>query len=127
MTAQTPDRLLFNGYEFHIVEASETMFDPITHGFQPVSPHTACWRGYILHFAIANRHLLLRTLEVNQKAPSDVWYGVVPKPGTFARMPLWVLYEEVNLSIEFSGRIVIARKFIDDYYVHLGFQTWYGY
>ena len=127
MTAQIPDSLLWDGTEHDIVAIDDVWpFSPREHGLAPVSPHTACWRGYVARYAIASGRLVLRTLRIGTEAAAAarVWCGVQPSRGAADEM--WE-YENVDLPVRYSGGMVIATELRSELYVHRGFQPPYAY
>ena len=47
MTAQMPERVLYQGSEVALILWEEDqLFTPEKYGMHPVMIHTACWRGY---------------------------------------------------------------------------------
>lgn len=126
MTAQISDRLIIGRKEYAIISTSkEIEFDPRDYGLVPVAPHTACWRGYYLIYQIKNDRFFLRDLNVHD---GDDNYpeinGVNPKDieqGGFG------YYRNVNLPLNYTGKILVGTDFIDKYYVHMGFQMPHSY
>lgn len=66
MTAQFPDTIDLDGEEYAVAGVRGSgLFQPLEHGLKPVPRVTACWRGYVCHYALAGDQLLLRGLEVS--------------------------------------------------------------
>jgi hypothetical protein len=126
MTAQVADSLLWNGIEHDIVAIDDVWpFSPRAHGFEPVSPYTACWRGYVAHYAIVEGRLVLRQLDIGLgEAIAGAWLGIHPYRGDSDEMSE---YRNVQLSVAYSGRMVIGTGVMAGFYIHLGFQPAYAY
>jgi hypothetical protein len=125
MTGQVPDELIYNESIYSIVGLKgEFLPEPFDFGFKPVSPNTANWRGFIMTYAIAEEHLLLRRMdlwvkEIDGKPP--IINEVKPKLEEEGIVRL--IYDNLELRTEFTGKILIAKDFINSLYVHMGFQS----
>ncbi len=125
MTGQIPDKLIYNKSSYSIVGLKgEGLPSPFDYGLEPVSPHTANWRGFIMTYSIAKNHLNLEEMnvtikEMKEKPPliNDV------KPETKKEGFLNLTYNSLKLKTQFTGKILIAKDFIDSMYVHMGFQS----
>lgn len=118
MTAQHPDRAFYQGEEYSIIGASgEGLVVPQQFGMNPVALTTACWRGFVCTYRVHER-LVLQELEVHtdtEDAPEI--NGVAPR----VAVP-YTVYENLNLPLEFCGKLRLASGFIEELYVHMGFQ-----
>jgi hypothetical protein len=133
MTAQFPDEFIFNGVEYSIAGIhGQSLFDSEEHGLHPVGTCSACWRGYVATFALVENRLVLSRLsvqlgklgerisflndvgpQINGKEPALA----VGQPALFNN-----IYDDLNLPLVFSGGLLIARGFIQELYVHMGFH-----
>ena len=128
MTAQISDEYTYKGKKYDIIASSAPIeFDPNEHGFNPSAPHTACWRGYWCVYSIDGRKLTLHTLHINcddnnypdlfgtkaVKAHNGWDYGME--------------YRNIGYVVDFNGSVVLGRDFIQDYYIHMGFQQPWAY
>ncbi len=123
MTAQVPDTFIYKGekYELVGVEGGELIY-PEQFGMEPKMMHTACYRGFYATYELTEDGLYLRELTLNEK--NDRYLpiaGVYPgKPNdSYGR---GAKYYNLNLSVNFTGKIRIAKDFIEELYVHMGFQ-----
>ena len=124
MTAQISDKIMYKNDEYSIVALENKLpFNPEDHGFNPVMIHTACYRGYYCQYALKDKQFVLDNLTINQEDELPVWRGVEPEEKS---RDGWV-YENINLPIAYSGGIVMGREFIDEFYVHMGFQRAHCY
>lgn len=125
MTGQIPDTLIYKQNSYSIVGVKgEGLPHPLDFDLQPISPHTANWRGFIMTYIIVDEHLKLHemnvTVEDTKKKPpiiNDV------KPKLKKEGSVTLSYEKLKLKTQFSGKILIAKDFIDSMYVHMGFQS----
>lgn len=120
MTAQFPDTIDLDGEEYAFVGVRGSgLFQPLEHGFQLVPRITACWRGYVCHYALAGEALLLRGLEVSTAKAARPLFGVEPAgEGSL----LGARYVGLNHPVLFSGGILAGKDFIRKLYVHMGFH-----
>ena len=119
MTAQIEDDVLYKGEHYSLIGISgDELFSPEQYGMKPEMIHTACYRGFYATYKITNKGITLNKLTLNEK---DRNY--TPINGIEAEQNgEETNYHNVNLQIPFTGAIRIARGFIEDYYVHMGFQ-----
>jgi len=86
----------------------------------PVMMHTACYRGFYNTYAIQGDQLYLAGMTVkiqNREYPSV--NGVHPNVDPYGSGT----YEGIELLVYFSGRLRLARDFIQAEYTHMGFQS----
>lgn len=143
MTAQVSDTMIYRGKDDYAIAAlnnQHALFDPKDHGITPVGRCSACWRGYICTYTIEDGEFLLTDLAVWLDGTPPVLFGVTPrvKP-KFASAEEWVAsfkeedaydfffggdarYENMRHRIPYTGKLLLARDFIDELYVHMGFH-----
>ena len=136
MTAQINDKLSFNKSDLDIVaiENPESFFDFDKLGLSPIATCSACWRGYIAIFAIdKDNNLILKNLYTNNddKEPPII-NGVEAFEINDWKENMYALagnlaYEDINLLIPYTGSFLIGDSFIDELYVHMGFQHPFKY
>ena len=147
MTAQIGDKYKYQKQEFTIVALSSRMlFDPKDFGLEPNSRSTACWRGYWCEYDITDEELLLKNLYIfNSEGKYPPLNGVEVSPPEFKEyecyrgnrkkrekvsMPAHFghrVYRDVNLPISYTGRILLGADFMQEYYIHMGFQRGWAY
>jgi hypothetical protein len=125
MTGQIPDKLIYKQSEYSIVGLKgEGLPSPLDYDIWPVSPHTANWRGFVMTFIVVEDHLNLHEMNVTVKelkGKPPIINDVKPKVKKEGLIGL--TYEKLKLNTEFTGKILIAKDFIDSMYVHMGFQS----
>jgi hypothetical protein len=125
MTGQIPDTLIWKNNTYSIVGLKgEGLPSPLDYDLSPLSPHTANWRGFIMTYIVVEDHLNLHEMNVTVK---DI-EGKVPvindvKPKVKKEGLIDLTYEKLKLKTQFTGKILIAKDFIDSMYVHMGFQS----
>ncbi|MDR0286536.1 MAG: hypothetical protein LBI03_02340 [Clostridiales bacterium] len=146
MSAQVNDVFVYDNKKYSIsaIENQEMFFDITDVGISPKPCSSACWRGYIAVFSIdGENRLVLKELNTNSKDEQlPEINGVKPeflklteknvdalikKSGYTLLLGGTVIYTEVNLPIRYSGKLLITKGFIDDYYIHMGYQSSYAY
>ena len=125
MTGQIPDKLICRKNLYSIVGLKGVgLPSPLDFGLEPVSPHTANWRGFIMTFIVVEKHLNVHELKVTvkdiKKKPPLI-NEVTPKLEKKGLIHL--TYNKLKLKTQFTGKILIAKDFIDSMYVHMGFQS----
>ncbi|MHA1203298.1 MAG: hypothetical protein ACTSQ4_12370 [Candidatus Heimdallarchaeaceae archaeon] len=119
MTGQISDSLLYNGEEYFIVGIDgNELFDPLSFDIETIPASTACWRGFQAFYSINEEVLVLQNLFISMKEKKEI-KGKKPSKGeSYFRYH----FRELNLKMKFTGTILIARDFISEMYIHMGFQ-----
>ena len=119
LTGQIPDIFKYNNEEYDIVGIDgPDLFDPNSEGFQPQMTSTACWRGFHLKFRADNEGLYLDEMSIKQEEAVE-FKGRNPIQG---ERRFTHKYADMNYKLPFTGRLLIAKGFIQSMYVHMGFQ-----
>ncbi len=119
MTGQMPDEFELNGESFSLVGLKgQGLYKPEDFGIIPYYSCTACWRGYLMKYIFNKNQLILDELLVNVNEPPEI-NGVQPQQGNSL---FKYHYKNLNLKTVFTGRVLLAKDFIDSMYVHMGFQ-----
>jgi hypothetical protein len=129
MSAQLPDRFLFEGREYDVISsAPPTLFDPTQWGLAPVSPHEACLRGTIATFTLKEERLCLKDLRYWSRTlpPTRLREVKATKEAHSAACPEY-LYEGINALIPWSGQLVLGRAFLWPLLLPRGFQPAWKY
>jgi hypothetical protein len=120
MTAQIADTFIYDGefYELVGMEGPE-LFHPSELGMVPEMLHTACYAGFYCTFELTEDALKLRGLTLREKDSNYVTIaGNKPIIEEYQAS-----YENLDMTIPFTGYIRLAKDFIDELYVHMGFQA----
>lgn len=136
MTAQVQDSLSYGGEKHALVAASHgEPFSPTAAGYRPVMASTACYRGYVCGYEVKDEQLRLCELWVNHQPgeapvsrrlqPPDL-NGVVGVWDENSFFGNWH-FSNVALPLTYTGGLLIARDFIRELYVHLGFHPAWKY
>ncbi|MHA1202959.1 MAG: hypothetical protein ACTSQ4_10625 [Candidatus Heimdallarchaeaceae archaeon] len=119
MTGQIADSFLYKDEEYSLSGISEgELFSPLDYKLLPRAATTACWRGYVLYLTIKDEFLTLVDMEINAEEEPEI-NGVKP---LIREQSLRLHYQDLNIKLGFSGKIIIAKNFIQEMYVHMGFQ-----
>ena len=119
MTGQISDSFMYENEEYNIAGITGgELFHPFDFGIETRAASTACWRGFQAFYTILNDKLVLHTLFINMKEKKKI-SDIEPKKGEgFFEYS----FPEINIQLDFTGKILLARDFIDEMYVHMGFQ-----
>ncbi len=119
MTAQMADVFLYEGESFSLVGLDgEGLYTPESFGMHPFSTCTACWRGFVMTYDCVDNKLLLQAMDVNVHEAGPI-NGIDPSPSEdFFKFR----YDNLQLNTLFTGTILLAKDFIQEMYVHMGFQ-----
>ncbi len=70
------------------------------------------------YYRLDENNLILQDMQLNTKEAKKI-NGVKPKK---TKDIFKFHYQDLNLKLDYSGKLLIARDFIDEMYVHMGFQ-----
>lgn len=121
MTGQLSDVFIFRGEEYSLVSVKgKKLFNPEDYKIKPVEAGSSCWRGYQAYYQIKNNKLILNQLLINMEGKS---VQINNKKAEISEYRIFDYnYPELDLAMNFTGSIRIAKDFIRDLYVHSGFQ-----
>jgi len=119
MTGQISDTFIFKTKMYSLIGImGEDLFYPFKYGMIPEMLNTACYQGYYSTYEIKGSNIFLQQLTIREKngnyPPID---GVYPEKKEFEAN-----YRDLNLIIPFNGKLRLAKGFINDLYIHMGFQ-----
>jgi hypothetical protein len=122
MTGQMHDNIKYKGQDYNLINSSEEIdFDPEAYGVKAEAPHTALWRGYQCEYIIKDDSLCIKDLYVynhdNEYPPIN---GVSSTENSG-----W--YYDVNIVLDYRGKIVCGSGFSGEFYIHMGFQLPWAY
>ena len=120
MTAQVSETFVYKGEKYSLIGIDgEGLAEPQDFGMKPVAIHTACWRGFYSTYEIINDGIFLKEMTLSEKKNNyKLINGVKPIIDD-----LWsATYKDINIRVSFTGTIRLAKDFIQELYVHMGFQ-----
>jgi hypothetical protein len=134
MTAQFSDAVFYRNRPFSLAGVNgQGLFVPEAHGLEPQSSCSACWRGYLVGYEVADDRLRLRDLSLfapaeemaaARKGEGKPLFGVrpyVPEKSSIVR------YDDLHHPLDFTGGLLLGDDFIDELYVHMGFHPAWKY
>jgi hypothetical protein len=127
MTTQIPDTVRYAENDWRLAGVNGTgLFEPLAHGLRPKSALSACWRGYYCNYALLEHTLELERLEiVAHDGPLPNVYGRAPST---SKSPFFAAsYASIGQPIEFTGGMLIARGFLKELHVNMGFHPAWKY
>lgn len=123
MTAQRSDCYRHKRKEYSLVAITgDLRFNPREYGLKPVAICTACWRGYWCEFEVKASGLVLKNLYIDTK--DGEW---IEEPTKSEKHMGHREYKNINIPIDFTGKILLGNNFLSKYYIHMGFQRAYAY
>lgn len=127
MTAQISDLVLHADSEWCLAGVNgEGLFDPHPLGLRVRPASTACWRGYVCTYVIRDDALLLDALDVALEGEPPLLFGRV-HPAPQDSWGFTACYKAVLEPIPFTGGLLLARGFLRELYVHMGFHPAWKY
>ena len=126
VTAQIPDTVLLEGRELAIAGVQGTgLFDPLDHGLAPRMIHTACWRGYLCRYAVADGELVVDQLTLGAGSTLDeqeITRTTTVLGGHADTSERGLVYRDLNRPVPFTGGLLLGAGFVQSTYVHMGFH-----
>jgi hypothetical protein len=136
VTAQISDRILYRDRDFALAGVQGTgLFVPQEHGLTPQGTSTACWRGFVCTYRVANGVLTLEALHMGMPTEEVQAVQEGRGPPLFGQLPRYVeesydgpvVYSGLRGPVPFSGGLLLAHGFIRELYVHMGFHPAWKY
>lgn len=123
MTAQFPDMVSYRDRSFVLAGIDGNgLFDPLAHGLSPKGKCSACWRGFVVEYVVADGQLDLVRLNLSTDENPPLLFGVAPQAKGNDRTILDFAYLDLRRRTQFTGGLLIADDFIRELYVHMGFH-----
>ena len=119
MTAQISDRFLFNNDYYSLIGIKGgNLPTPKSFGMESEMMTTACYRGFHALYELTEKELILREFTLNEKNKN-----YIPIAGKKAVVTEnFGTYEDINLIVPFTGKIRLAKDFLREFYIHMGYQ-----
>ena len=126
MTGQVPDIVIYDRNSFALLGVDgKNLFTPSDVGIKRTPlVNTACSRGYMRFFRIEGKELFLDKISLNTDKIVKI-NGVQSnnlEEGMKVRF-----YNNLNFKMNYSGRLLLAKDFLDEFYIHMGFQKPYAF
>ena len=125
MTAQIPDQFRYEGEAYSLVGIDGGhLYEAQDFGITTQTASTACWRGYQMFYDCKDSKLILNHMHVRTNEKIKV-NGVLPtEEGDADTLAFFnAFYENLGLKTKFTGWLLLAKDFISEMYVHMGFQS----
>ncbi|MBT3806160.1 MAG: hypothetical protein HOG03_16400 [Desulfobacula sp.] len=119
MTAQISDTFIYKKNTYSMIgKMGGDLFSPFKYSMIPEMLSTACYQGYYSTYEIKDEKLYLQRLTIRDKNGNyPPINGIDPGKQEFEAN-----YKDLNLIIPFDGKLRLAKGFINDFYIHMGFQ-----
>lgn len=129
MSSQISDYIKYNDCEYSIAAIeNEWPFNPEIYGFRPRATSTANYRGYYCRYAIKDDQLLLDTLYIQlEEDETPTFRGIAAQKGKYYKTNHLFEYRDIGFLINYSGGMIIGNEFLQEFYVHMGFQRAHCY
>lgn len=144
MTAQIGDIYKHKNKEYKLVALSAKLpFDPQEFGMEPHMSSTACYRGYWCKYDVDEMLILDELYLFNRDGKYPQINGVEAEQEEFIELTMTNgknkskvkrskynhhrAYLNINLPIPYTGKILLGNGFIQDFYIHMGFQRYWAY
>jgi hypothetical protein len=128
MTAQVADTVTYEGITYSLLGvSSEGLFDQRAYGLEPESMTTSCRRGYVWQYGARESRILLTGLNICLR--EEAHYSEVGgrKPSCSDDFLGGAAYRHLGIPMGFSGGLLLGRDFIQELYLHTGFQKPHAY
>ena len=120
-TGQISDTFIFKGNVYSLIGKTDgDIAHPKQFGMNPVMIHTACYRGFYASYELTDEAIILKELTLREKETNYLPItGVKPDIDTEKNR---ATYKGLNIKVNFTGKIRLAKDFIKQFYIHMGFQ-----
>lgn len=124
MTAQVQDKIKYKNKEYSIIAMTNPLeFNPEDYGITPSTFCTACWRGFWCDYEISDTEIYLGDLFINSDNDEyPLIEGVSVSNYTGRDNMGHHVYQNLNIKLPYTGKILLGNEFISEYYIHMGFQ-----
>ena len=125
MTAQMKDPFIWNQEKWTFIGAEDvySLFDPQKYGLTPTMANTACYKGFIVQFAVIDNSLFLEKLLIRCKnnlyPPIN---GINPVPGDYGM----TAYNDIHLPLSYTGKIIVGNEMKPEFH-HRAFTGPHSY
>ncbi len=119
MTAQISDTFIFNGDEYSLIgiKGGDLAF-PEQFGMEPEMINTACYRGFYASYELRKDALYLREFTLRERNGNYLPIkGIEP-----TKEEDQATYYGLSAVVPFTGKIRLAKDFIEELYIHMGYQ-----
>jgi hypothetical protein len=136
MTAQINDGFRYQGAEYSVAGISDgPLLDPAWFGLTPTMASTACHRGYRAVYALSGSQLVLDALDVKlienyetrQRQEGPAINEVRPTGPQRSHDMFNNHYQGLDYRLDYTGGLLLAKGFIRELYVHMGFHPAWKY
>jgi hypothetical protein len=135
VTAQAPDRVRYEHGDFAIAGVSgDGLFDPAHVELDPTMMSTACWRGYVVEYAVVSGFLRMVSVRLGRGTTHrgrDLALGDALLGGRVVIADDWLgdgwLVEGLDMPVAFTGRLLLGDGFVARTYRHMGFHPAWKY
>lgn len=128
MSGQFADLYRCNGIDYELIQREpRNCIDPAKFDLKPDRDCcSACWSGYWCDFTIIDGRLLLQDLHVQTV---DDYYPTIAGVAVQGPDKPWNLpvYRDLYIPIQWTGKVLVGDGFMNEYYVHLGYQRIWAY
>lgn len=115
LSSQIPDIFVWDDEEYVFLCADRvySLFDPGTFGLHPSSSNSACWKGFVVYFALDRDRLYISKLAVNC---DDGNYPVINGVRAyFDDYDGFYVYNNLNMLSTYTGRITLGKELLPQY------------
>lgn len=106
-------------------------FRPQDYGVTSEACCSACWEGYWCEYSISDKEIVLDKLYINAKNEHYSQINGISPMNEQANKKLRYmgnnLYQYINIKIPYTGRIMLGKDFMREYYIHMGYQRAWAY
>ena len=127
MTAQINDTLTYAGDEWSLAGVNGgPLFEPTAFGLEATATSSICWRGFTCRYELRDGQLLLQDVSIGLAVPAPRLLGREPELAG-EQSAFTAFYREMEAPVPFTGGLLLARGFLRQHYVHMGFHPAWKY
>ncbi|GEN13463.1 hypothetical protein SAMN05443572_10624 [Myxococcus fulvus] len=119
MTAQLHDTVEYRKHVFELAGVQGTgLFEPSAHGLTPWAMSTACQRGFLCRYRVADKRLMLEELRIGLSAPEEQAVREGRGAPLSGQIPTYssetherVVYTRLRAPVAFTGGLLVVDGF----------------
>ena len=95
-----------------------------------MSACTACWAGYWCEYDISEEGIVLKNLYINSRDNNyPAINGVEAEEDEREKFQYMGhhLYKNIGIRMKYTGKILVGKDFLREYYIHMGYQRAWAY
>ena len=119
MTAQIMNTFIYKDEEYGLIGLNgDKLIHPSQFGMEPIMLHTACYEGFYSTYKLTPSSLILQKMTLREQQNH---YLAIEGKKPIIKDDI-ATYYDMNIVVPFTGKLRLAKDFLEALYVHMGYQ-----